>query len=761
MNDRQIEESWNDIDKDTYERSVKIFRSLKNLLKVNIKLHAEDQIQQGDIFLFNHFSRFETFIPQFLIYEETGAYTCAIASSEFFKGDSVLASYLNKVGVFPHNHAHLFPILCAQILRGRKVIIFPEGGMVKDRKVLDKHGRYSVFSRLTGQRRQHHTGPAVLAQGLEAFKATIRNTYSAKDFSQLQQWQQELKLDSMEQLLIAAIKPTLIVPANITFYPIRSSENMLSKGVELFADALSLRQTEELLIESNIVLKDTDMDLRMGTPIDPYSIWHWWNRYLLELNSSEFKSLDEVFKLHTSPKNCKQKLLGLYFKKNAIATRDQYMHEIYVNVTINLSHLASTLIMHLISKGQNQIEQQHFYSILYVTIKLLQKNNAICLHRSLLDPDEYGGLIEGICKRFDHFIFIAKTNDLLSDDEGSYQFLPKLCDQHEFDSIRMENIVAVYYNEAEPVKAVRDALNEALNLLRSKNVNLQHQLAYWQMDDEYRSLKSEQLHYSVAKYNDINQQETADTDPSPFLLQPEHPNGSGILLIHGLLASPAELRGYGEHLYNQGYTVLGVRLRGHGTSPYDLREQSWENWYASVQKGYTILSAFCERLLVTGFSTGGALAFKLAAEKQQIAAVIAINVPLDFVDTRFMLVPLLHGTNKLVNWISTFEGVKPFIANDPEHPRINYQNTPIRSLYELRRLVQEIETDLPNINIPTLLIYADEDPIVAYSSAKDMNEKICSQNKQLKTIKAKHHGILMDNTGNNWKIIDQFMDSLH
>ncbi len=761
MNDRQIEAEWNDIDKVTYERSVKIFRSLKNLLKVNIKLHAADQIQQGDIFLFNHFSRFETFIPQFMIYEATGAYSCAIASSEFFKGNSVLASYLNKVGVFPHNHSQLFPLLAAQILRGRKVIIFPEGGMVKDRKVLDKHGRYSIFSRITGQRRQHHTGPAVLAQGLEAFKATIRSTYCAKNYTQLLQWQKDLKLENIDQLLITALKPTLIVPANITFYPIRSTENILSKGVELFANPLSIRQTEELLIESNIIFKDTDMDLRMGSPIDPYSIWHWWNRYLLELNSSEIKSLDEVFNLHNSPKNCKQKLLGMYFKKNALATRDQYMHEIYVNVTINLSHLASTLIMHLISKGQNQIEQQHFYTILYVTIKLLQKNDNISLHRSLLDPDEYGGLSEGNSKRFDHFICIAITKELLSDNEGSYQFLPKLCEKHAFDSIRMENLVAVYFNEAAPVNTVRDCLVEALKLLDNKKLNFQHQLAYWQMDDECRSLKVDQLYYSRPQYNNINQQETADADPSPFLLEPEQANGIGILLIHGLLASPAEIRGYAEHLCNQNYTVLGIRLKGHGTSPYDLREQTWENWYASVLKGYAILNLLCERLVVIGFSTGGALGLKLASEKQRITAVIAVNVPINFVDSRFMLVPLLHGTNRLVNWISTFEGVKPFIANSPEHPHINYQNTPVRCLYELRRLIQELDTNLGDINIPALTIYADEDPVVASSSAKELEDKIGSKHKQLRFIKAKHHGILMNNTGDTWTIIDDFMETLH
>jgi len=31
-----------------------------------------------------------------------------------------------------------------------------------------------------------------------------------------------------------------------------------------------------------------------------------------------------------------------------------------------------------------------------------------------------------------------------------------------------------------------------------------------------------------------------------------------VLLLHGLLASPAELRGYGDYLAKQGYTILGV-----------------------------------------------------------------------------------------------------------------------------------------------------------------------------------------------------------
>jgi pimeloyl-ACP methyl ester carboxylesterase len=77
-------ENWPDIDTTMYHRSVKLFSAVKNLLSVKFELHADTQIVQGDIFLFNHFSRFETFIPQFLIFEKTCTFSSAIASGEFF-----------------------------------------------------------------------------------------------------------------------------------------------------------------------------------------------------------------------------------------------------------------------------------------------------------------------------------------------------------------------------------------------------------------------------------------------------------------------------------------------------------------------------------------------------------------------------------------------------------------------------------------------------------------------------------------------------
>ena len=67
----------------------------------------------------------------------------------------------------------------------------------------------------------------------------------------------------------------------------------------------------------------------------------------------------------------------------------------------------------------------------------------------------------------------------------------------------------------------------------------------------------------------------------------------GCLLTHGFTATPQEMRGLGEHLASQSYTVLGVRLSGHGTSVKDMSRTRWHDWVASVEDGYHMLNDMC------------------------------------------------------------------------------------------------------------------------------------------------------------------------
>ena len=122
------------------------------------------------------------------------------------------------------------------------------------------------------------------------------------------------------------------------------------------------------------------------------------------------------------------------FKKSADATRDQYMKEIYANVTINLSHLAATLIMYCLENGQQDISHQAIFTPAFILpLNAYKTTTDINLHRSLLNPYEYSDLTSGTNKRFEQFICVAKHAELISEEACCYHFLPKLLQEFQFD----------------------------------------------------------------------------------------------------------------------------------------------------------------------------------------------------------------------------------------------------------------------------------------------------------------------------------------
>ena len=220
--------------------TVRALSAIKQRLGVNIKLHDPNRdIEQGQIFLFNHFARSETVITHYLIHQETGAYCRSVASAEFFVEDNKFSRYIRGLGAVPNNHPKLLPFLGAEILRGRKIVFFPEGGMVKDRLVVDRRGEFNVYSRIADVRRKHHSGAAVLALTLDAFKTGILELYRSGEFDHVDRWAKELGLASSDELIKAARLPTKIIPSNITFFPIRISQHFMHRAVHFFNGDLS------------------------------------------------------------------------------------------------------------------------------------------------------------------------------------------------------------------------------------------------------------------------------------------------------------------------------------------------------------------------------------------------------------------------------------------------------------------------------------------------------------------------------------------
>jgi esterase/lipase/1-acyl-sn-glycerol-3-phosphate acyltransferase len=748
-----------EINESTYQWCVRAFSLVHSRLGINVKVHdADGKIAAGQIFLFNHFARFETVIPQYIIHEATGAFCRCVAAAELFDGKEAFTKFLWSVGAVPTDHPGLLAFLAAEILRGRKVIVFPEGGMIKDRRVVDDQGEISIFSPSDQAQRKHHRGAAAIALTLEVFKKRILLVHEDGDRPRLQRWVDALGLESIDSLIEAARQRTLVVPGNITFFPIRNDDNILRKAAAMFGREIGPAAHEELLIEGNILLKNTDMDVRFGRPIAPGVGWNWWERRVLQHLFERIDSLQDLFALKPDSDRWIDRMVSMALGRRTRILRDEYARGIYACVTINLSHLASRLILSLLDQGTTEISHESFHGLIYVSIKNAQKEPSIHLHRSLSNPERYNGIHKGVWQLFERFLDMATASDLIEILPDRYRFLPKLQQQHSFHEVRLENAITVYANEIAPVSAASRSVDMAIESNSAANNQTMARLLF---DDEIRTYEWCQENYSRRQYAHINDQETATEDGEPYLLVPENAGKIGVVLIHGFLASPAELREFGNKLAALGYPVIGVRLAGHGTSPWDLRDRSWDDWLGSVRRGVEIMSAFTDKVCLIGFSTGGALSLRLAAEcPEKFIGVAAVSVPVKFRNRNLIFVPIVHGINKLAQWMSSLEGLMPFQPNDSEQPAINYRHIPIRGLFELRRLVDDMRRRLVDVTCPVAVFQGTDDPIIDSKSAELILDKIASKETSLHMIPSSRHGILIEDIGGTQELVISFLLSL-
>ena len=730
-----------------YDFCVRAFRTTRKLLKLNIKLHQEgsgenDPVHQGDIFLFNHFARFETFIPQVLIKEATGAYCRSVASAEFFEGDERFSQFLYSIGVVPNDLPDLFPFMAREILHGRKLVVFPEGGMVKDKRVVDHKGQYSIFSRTANERRKHHRGAAVIALAIDAFKTALLHDYAAGKTHRVERWAEQLGFDNLEQLMMKAIKPTVIVPSHITFYPIRVSDNILHQVARLFNKGITRRFTEELIIEGNLLFKHTDMDIRFSRPIIAGNYWKWWEKRLLPNVVHSFETLDELFALKPSSGHWSGRIHAIAMSIKSSKVRDDYMRSMYEAVTINLSHIASLIIIKLYEQGLRRINCGRFHKMLYLSIKQLQKSESL-LHRSLRNPGEYGAIISKGSSRLEQFLRTAEKMKLLHVAQGEYVLDQKLTEDFAVDEIRTENLISVYANEVSPLSRVTRIIDKAIR--RADKIDARA-LADYRFNDQILAYDWDREQFQRKRYEVVNSQQTQTADANWFFMKASREPASAVLLIHGFLSSPAEMRGLGKRLHAGGHHVLGVRLKGHGTSPWDLRSRNWHDWAASVERGYDILKAFSQSIHIVGFSTGGLLALNYAANHPniKIKSVTSVCAPVRFKNRNMIFLPLVHHANRLVSWVSS-EGLVPFTPNEPENPEVNYQHIPVRALYQLQQLIAYLTEDKLTINANVYLYQGDRDPVVDPVSMQTLDKLIVAENKALISLDSDIHGVIYRN----------------
>jgi Esterase/lipase len=213
-------------------------------------------------------------------------------------------------------------------------------------------------------------------------------------------------------------------------------------------------------------------------------------------------------------------------------------------------------------------------------------------------------------------------------------------------------------------------------------------------------------------------------------------NSVGLLVLHGFTGTPQSVRPLAETLANKGYTVSMPLLAGHGRTPEEMEKSNYKEWVQSCTDGLNWLKERTEKQFVFGFSMGGTLALYLA-EKQDVDGLILLNAG-------YSRLEMFHTFEDLQSrGIAFAEGIGSDIKK-PDVKEVAYSKAPVRSGFEFRKLVDQVQTDISKVSVPIQIFSTIHDQVVDFRSGTDIFAAVSSQEKYFYTLTHSGHVALLD-----------------
>ena len=207
---------------------------------------------------------------------------------------------------------------------------------------------------------------------------------------------------------------------------------------------------------------------------------------------------------------------------------------------------------------------------------------------------------------------------------------------------------------------------------------------------------------------------------------------TGVLLIHGMCGTPAEMRFVANGLARAGYTVHCPQISGQCGSEANVKAATWQDWYGCAERALDELRQECDVVIVGGLSSGAVLALLLAANRPQDIHALTLFAPTLWLNG--WTIPWYARLFRIVN--------QKFLANlidfPDRHPHgikdarirefikaalsstdasvAGLPNTPGGAVLEHRWLVRALMKVVSTIRQPTLILHPREDDYAALSN---------------------------------------------
>jgi len=223
----------------------------------------------------------------------------------------------------------------------------------------------------------------------------------------------------------------------------------------------------------------------------------------------------------------------------------------------------------------------------------------------------------------------------------------------------------------------------------------------------------------------------------------------GVILIHGLTGTPANMAPLAEGLGRAGFRVITPLLAGHGTCVENLLKTRLHEWVASVSRAYDELSRDCEEIYCAGQSLGALLTLNMALDdSRSLKKIACMGTPLRLSPLLAMLLlPISHipPIRQLIRYSkkdwsrSVADGLGREMYKNSSYDRI-----PIPSVWELQKLQRDILKRLGELRVPSLLIHSKLDKVAPPFNVGLFCKKAINITPKVLWLHRSEHVILLD-----------------
>jgi carboxylesterase len=216
-----------------------------------------------------------------------------------------------------------------------------------------------------------------------------------------------------------------------------------------------------------------------------------------------------------------------------------------------------------------------------------------------------------------------------------------------------------------------------------------------------------------------------------------------VLLLHGLTGAPFEMHHLALRLAEQGYRCLCPVMAGHGRTPEDLVGVPWTEWVAHARRDLARLDG-ARRVFVAGCSMGALVACSLAHDLPERVEGLLLLAPAMELQATGKLGGLLGRSSLLWRKI-----VPKGSGSDVRDPAMRARNpclhgVPLGAVAELQALAARVDSLLPGVAAPALVVFGGEDHTVTLAGARKVAKRIGSGPAELLLLPRSYHLVGVD-----------------